>query len=363
VQVIQIEAADGSFFVRRGEAITRLLAIGGAPLPLHPDWTPVRLLTGATGTAVMELRHIGGASSLWFLDEELRFAKNSFAELPSEAQNALLAVVPGFPSIRWDDFSVPNPLAGLEVAGVRLFNDRSTEELASLAEFWRANEYLVVPNALTPGAMELLREEITFNELNNMDDYRQFYRVHNDKSCFQFIQKIFAASLGFYEAILGSRLLQTNAFAMKYIKNSNLIPHYDNLHTPISSTVCYHFTPEGADNPLFLDRAKFFNPYTARVTVDDKAGIPETNIVRIDLSPGDIAVFRGRTHLHWRQAIENEMDYRAILMHFTDSEYKNALQKGRHTPNVTQDLIDLNNYTEFRENYSMYFERNGQDWI
>jgi len=140
-------------------------------------------------------------------------------------------------------------------------------------------------------------------------------------------------------------------------------PHYDNLHNPISSTVCYHFTPDGASNPLLLDKARFANPYTQRMTVADKDGIPECNVVRMDLAPGDLAAFRGRSHLHWRQAISGEMDYRALLLHFSDFKFKNTLVKGRPIPHVIDSLVDIHSYDEFREIYAMYFEQNGRDWI
>lgn len=148
---------------------------------------------------------------------------------------------------------------------------------------------------------------------------------------------------------------------MKYIKNSDMDPHYDNLHNPISSTVCYHFTPNGTSNPLLLDRAKFANPYTQRMTVADKGGIPTSNVVRMDLAPGDIAAFRGRNHLHWREAISVDMDYRALLLHFSDFKHKNKVVKGRPIPHVIDSLVDVDDYDKFREVYAMYFEQDGRE--
>ena len=116
-------------------------------------------------------------------------------------------------------------------------------------------------------------------------------------------------------------------------------------------------------NPLLLDKARFANPYTQRMTVKDKAGIPSGNVVSMDLAPGDIAAFRGRNHLHWRNPIAGDMDYRAVLLHFSDFKYKNTVVKGQPIPHVIDSLVDVDSYDRFRETYAMYFEQNGQDWV
>ncbi len=288
-----------------------------------------------------------------------------------------MTALPLFPNIPWQQFPVDNTdivpagifsapsadrIPGIFYEGVKLFNDLSDDDIDRLSESWEENEYLLVQNALTADAIAFLTERITFADRNNVDDVRQFYRIHNDMACFRLIQDVHAASRLYYEKILSSKLMTTNAFAMKYIKGSDLHPHYDNLHTPISSTVCYHFGPEGVKNPLFFDKAKFFNPYTSRLTVKDREGIPPENIVRIDLAPGDIGIFKGRTHLHWREPVQGEIDYRAVLLHFSESHYRGVLQRGRPTTNVSADLVDLDSYTSFREDYSMYFEGNGKGW-
>lgn len=254
-------------------------------------------------------------------------------------------------------------IARIEVNGVRLFNSFSPTQLAEYTAFWLKNEFLMVPKALTDEAIAMFSREITFENMTSVNDPRQFFRVHNDEACHPFIHhQVLHACTQFYEGVLSTTLIPAYAFAMKYIKNSDMDPHYDNFNNPISSTVCYHFTPGGLSNPVYVDRAKFSNPYTMRLTVKDRPGIPAENVATLDLHPGDIAIFRGRNHLHWRDAVANDMDYRALLLHFCDYNYKGVSSAGGQIPNVAHELIDIESYDEFRETYTMYFEKNGQDW-
>lgn len=377
MRVIPVESADGAFFLRRDGKVILLLARGGGPLPVLPEWAPGRVLTGAEGVSVMQMRHVSGDTATWFLDADFRYVTNSFEDLPATWQSALRAAVPAYPIIAWDELSAaarapvrrdtpacpgaPDAIASIALDGVRLFNPIAPRRLAALTRFWKRNDHVVVRDALSADAVRLLERHITFEQLQALDDPRQFHRVHNDDVCREFINRFLTAARPFYEAVLGLDLLPTYGFAMKYIQNSDMDPHYDNLHNPISSTVCYHFTPQGAKNPLLLDKAKFANPYTQRMTVADKDGIPARNVVRMDLEPGDLAVFRGRNHLHWREAIATDMDYRALLLHFSDFKYKGAIVKGRPIPHVIDSLVDVDNYDGFREAYAMYFEQNG-DW-
>ncbi len=194
-------------------------------------------------------------------------------------------------------------------------------------------------------------------------DPRQFHRVHNDGACLDFINRFLAASRNYYSAILSADIAPTYAFAMKYIRNSDMEPHFDDFGNSISSTVCYHFTPEHLNNPIYLDRARFANPYPRRVTIKDRQGIPVENVVEMHLRAGDIAIFRGRNHLHWRDFIADEMDYRALLLHYSDYKYKGTFLTGSdHIPQIDPTLLDFESYDDFRRRYVMYFDAAKRSW-
>lgn len=255
-------------------------------------------------------------------------------------------------------------IASVTLDGVRLFKEVPREKLQSWINFWQQNEYLFLRDALTPDAVSLLQERITFEEMTCADDPRQFHRVHNDNVCLTFINRFLLASKSYYSAILSVDIAPAYAFAMKYIKNSDMEPHYDNFNNPISSTVCYHFTPEHLSNPIFVDRARFENPYPRRVTIKDRGGIPVENVVEMNLRAGDIAIFRGRNHLHWRNFVSDEMDYRALLLHYSDYKYKGSLlASADQVPHIDATLIDFENYDDFRRRYAMYFDAAKRSWI
>lgn len=253
-------------------------------------------------------------------------------------------------------------IGSVSVQGVRLFKDITKERLQSLLNFWKQNDYLLIQDALTDDAISLLKEHVTYEQMNSVHDSRQFFRVHNDKECDAFIGEVLNASNLYYATILSADILPAYAFAMKYIKNSDMDPHYDSYNNPISSTICYHFSPEHLSNPIYVDRAVFSNPYTHRLTIKDRNGIPVESVAEIHMRAGDIAVFRGRNHLHWRKPVLVDMDYRAILVHFCDNKYKGSILPAGVMPYIEHRLIDLESYDDFRRTYAMYFDTAGKSW-
>lgn len=249
------------------------------------------------------------------------------------------------------------------IDGHSLFRDFSKEKLKAAADFWNKNDYLVVENALTEDAIALLNQNITYESNLAKNDPVQFYRTHNDPTSDVFVRRFLEESTAFYSAILAGELHPAYTFAMRYSKNSDMDPHFDNYNNPISSTVCYHFSPDDVSNPIYLDRACFQNPHTHRVTVKDRDGIPAENVIEINLKAGDLAVFRGRNHLHWRKRIVDELDYRAILLHFFDYRYKDETNWGNDTiPFVQHHMVDFDSYDAFRRKYIMYFQAAGKNW-
>jgi len=330
------------------------------------------VLTGLREVSIMQLRHESGALGEWFFDRDFRYFGNLLANLPETCQRTVTDALPTYPEIPWDEIATGNDVAdetgaapeieSIAVSGVKVFNPVTPDELAYYAYFWKRNEYLVMRNALTSEVRRLLEETIGFEKLRRNDDPRQFYRTHNDEECQSFVHDFLIQARDYYEVALATDLLPTYAFAMKYGRDSDMQPHYDNFDNPVSSTVCYHFSPEGERNPLFLDKARFSNPFTSRVTVKDRGGIPGENFGKIDLRPGHIACFRGRHHLHWRDPINLDMDYRALLLHFSDVKYRNHLRMARPTPQVPHSFLDLDTYEGLREQFALYFEPDGRDW-
>ncbi len=371
LQVAECFCDSNDYYVRLCDTTVQLLGSGRGALPLQEGWVPVALLLGVPGVAVLRLRHRNGPTATWYFGPDFCFMTHLHDALTPAVRVALREKLPAFPEIEWErypklsvDRAIVRPqLTPAAVLPLSVVNERSAGEFDELSRFWRENDYVVVRKALTPEAIAVLTASVTFEDRDSVDDPRQFYRVHNDRSCAKLIAELHVAMHGFYERLFGIALQRTAAFAMRYIQNSDLLPHYDNIFTAISSTICYHSAPNGAQSPLYLDRAKFLNPHQQRLTVKDRVGIPLVNIAKLDLQPGDLAAFRGRTHLHWREAVEGQMDYRAVLAHFADAEYNGKLLAPKFVQGVPRDLVDIDSYQEFREVYASYFERSGQGWV
>jgi hypothetical protein len=258
-QVIPVETVDNSFCVRtdRGASI-QLQTEDGAPLPLQPGWIPTRLLIGPSEVSVLQLRHITGQAATWFMDGNFRFMTNSFAQLPDHSRAAIIDLIAGLPNIASNEIAssfsdVSGRVASISFDGVKLFNGITIERLIYFGEFWRDNDYLVIPDALTAEAIQMLKERISFNQLNQVSEPNQFYRVHHDESSADFIFKFLNVSLLYYHILLSTDLVASYGFAMKYIRYSDMHPHYDNYNNPVSSTICYHSSPESLKNALYLD--------------------------------------------------------------------------------------------------------------
>jgi hypothetical protein len=248
---------------------------------------------------------------------------------------------------------------------IKVFSFISLEKSNELLNFFNENDYVLLNNVLTDEIKIYLKENILFTKKNALNDARQFFREHNDEEASDFIKRFFVAIHPFYEFVLKKELTKIIGFCMKYNENSDCKPHYDNYNMPISSTICF-YNEDKITYPLYIDKSYLNNPHPFRLTVDDKVGIPEENKIKIDINEGDIGIFRGRNHLHWRDKLPVK-DYRALLCHTEDYKYDNKLISYIFNDNCTKaninnvknintySLTDLNNYQQFRKDYVMYF--------
>jgi len=248
-----------------------------------------------------------------------------------------------------------------------VFNNISYENALEMALFFKKNDYLLIKEILTEEIKEYLKNRITFDQHNYINERLQFFREHNDDSCSSLISRFITTIKPFYEYVLQITLSPPVGFGMKYNENSDCKPHYDNYNMPISSTLCF-YNEDKISYPFYIDTAFFNNPHPFRLTVDDKDGIPEDNKQKIDINDGDIGIFRGRNHLHWRDK-KYVKDYRAILLHTEDYTYNGNLVSYMNNNNAvkadikniknisTYALTDLDSYDTFRRDYVMYFNK------
>jgi hypothetical protein len=208
---------------------------------------------------------------------------------------------------------------------MKYLKDISQEQLDKYSTFFENNGYVLIKDILTDEAIEHFNNNITFTD-ETLKDKLQFGRKHNNElGTSNVIIDFHNETLSFYKRIIGAQFFKTYAFAMEYIKNAEVFPHLDLITNEVSSTTCYYDT---GIYPLYICKDFIDNNYNSRYTIKSSELIPEDKRVKIDIRPGDIGIFKGRNHLHWREKLTEDIAVRAILTHYSytqegTEEYKN----------------------------------------
>ena len=110
------------------------------------------------------------------------------------------------------------------------------------------------------------------------------------------------------------KLIETYSYARIYKKGDILVRHKDRFSCEISTTLNL-----GGDAwPIFLDP-------TGKEGMDG---------IKIELSPGDMLIYRGCELEHWRESFKGK-DCAQVFLHYNDAKNKKALQnKFDNRPNI-----------------------------
>jgi hypothetical protein len=370
--VTKVFEYNDSFFFIDDKTVFRIRSQGGSYPPLSDPWKPCQIIIGLKECYILQLKRGLNQFAFWILDHNAHYLTNTLSEAPKILQNIIASYFPNFPTLNCDSLDIiASPteaerdfrnyqltnLMELKLDKILIFNKKNIDEIIKYQNFWLSNEFLIIKNAINPLMLELLRKGIAFSQSLEQNNPRQFFRIHNDSVSNNLIRNFHFSVQHFFEVLLNSDLLPSAAFAMKYGVNAELLAHYDNIYTQISSTICFGAEPFDFINTLYLDKSRFSNPYQERITINFRDAIPEENVVKIDLAPGDLAIFRGRTHLHWRDVMQENTEIRALLIHFTDSKFNGKLTRPITIKHLPHNLIDFDNYSEFRLSHAVYFER------
>lgn len=196
---------------------------------------------------------------------------------------------------------------------MQYLKELSNEEIESHRLFFDENHFLLLRDILTDEAIELFKT-IEFSD-DSLRDRLQFGRRHglhmtND----EIVQNYHTETLEFFKRIIGEKYFKTCAFAMEYIKGSKVNPHLDFVINEVSTTVCFN---TNGNYPIYVDRRFTENNYNFRYTLNSVDEIPEECKVEFCLNSGDIIMFNGRNHFHWRNELTEDITYQAILAHYS----------------------------------------------
>jgi hypothetical protein len=211
---------------------------------------------------------------------------------------------------------------------MKYLKEISEEKIKEYNEFLKKNDYVLIKDILTQKSIDYFNKNIKFGDnLCNV----QFGRCHNLKDESQNIcDDYHKESFNLYKTILGYEYYITYTFALLYNKNNILIPHLDNIENEISATTCYHTTK---DYPIYISKQYMENNYNYRYT-DDINNIKEEDKIEINIQVGDIGFFNGRNHLHFRNKLEEDINYKGILSHYSKTKRDSEEWKQKTRENV-----------------------------
>lgn len=197
---------------------------------------------------------------------------------------------------------------------MKFLKKTSDFDLEQYKLFFKNNHYVLIKDILTEECINLFMNNITFTEETLKDKY-QFGRKHNN-NCgeSEIILEFQKETLEFYRKIIGEEYFTTYAFAMEYIKGSEVFPHLDLICNEVSSTICYYDT---GSYPLYICKDYMENNYNHRYSIGSSSIIPEDKKIKLDIRCGDIGIFNGRNHLHWREKLNEDIVQRGILSHYS----------------------------------------------
>jgi len=193
------------------------------------------------------------------------------------------------------------------------FKTLSDEDLENYRLFFLENDYVLLKDILTEEGKEYLNR-IEFQSTGI--DRAQFGRNHNNEDFQYIINEYVSDTFDIYKKIIGEQYYSTYAFAMEYVKDNYVNPHLDLICNEVSSTVCYY---SDGQYPLYMSSEFMENNYNHRYSLKDHNSIPLENRIKMDIDCGDVGIFNGRNHLHWREKLTDDIKYRALLSHYSYS--------------------------------------------
>jgi hypothetical protein len=197
---------------------------------------------------------------------------------------------------------------------MKFIKEISENLLEEYRMFFKSNDYVLIKDILTDECINCFMNTITFNE-ETLKDKPQFGRKHNnDFGKLPIILEFQKETLEFYRKIIGEEYFATFAFAMEYIRDSEVLPHLDLICNEVSSTICYF---DNGSYPLYLCKDYIENNYNHRYTISSSSMISSEKQIKMDIRCGDIGIFNGRNHLHWREKLNEDIINRGILSHYS----------------------------------------------
>lgn len=229
---------------------------------------------------------------------------------------------------------------------INFLKNISDFQISQYRDFYKKNEYVLIKDVVTKEGIEYFKNNMTFED-RWLKDEDQFCRRMTGKDSHPYIKLFHTVTLEFMQKILGAEYHDSYAFGMEYVNGSELHPHMDLVQNEVSATLCYE---ANQNYPIYVSKNHIRN--TSRDRITDK-NIDRNNKFILDIQPGDIGVFNGRNHFHWRDAAPENLSYKGILFHFWRPRLWITLPDPSYQPHYDHLLyFPSEKFTERDENYT-----------
>ena len=222
----------------------------------------------------------------------------------------------------------------MNIKTLRNFTDK---DINNFKELYKKNDCLIIKEGLTPEFIKLLKENVKFNIDDDCNCIAKLGNTANPERRLYTsggINKIneYEIEYGYFhddlnnllKKIISDKIYKTYGFFTKYISGNMLLPHLDLITNEISVTSCY-FCNEVY--PIYICKDYIENFYNDRYTVDIEF-IKNKEAFKLNLQIGDIAIFNGRNHLHYRKKNDKpNLDYKISLNHFSITKQNDYIHK------------------------------------
>lgn len=148
------------------------------------------------------------------------------------------------------------------------------------------NGYTIVQNVISPDVRDFITQYALFDEMQDYSpDGIQVKDAHS-KYADPAMESVLLYLLPIMEFHTGLNLYPTYSFYRVYRNGDELLPHTDRESCEISATLCFNFDYKSSKSPW-------------PIFIDDE---------RIELNPGDMAIYKGIEKKHWREKLQCDDD-------------------------------------------------------
>lgn len=189
-------------------------------------------------------------------------------------------------------------------------------------KIFKKQGYCVVKNAISCNLRDFITQYALFDEMQNFKpDQSQVIGAHS-KYGDPAMETMLLNLHSMMEQNTGLTLFPTYSYYRIYRNGDELLKHRDRPSCEISCTVCFNYSYDDSKYtwPIFVDKSK------------------------VELSPGDLVIYRGCDLEHWREPFKIEEDAWHVqgFFHYVDANGPHASFKydGRETiGELNSDLV------------------------